>query len=86
MSIMAARAILGVSVICRLCRRQSSATHALAIFVPTSLMINLPKRISDLLDVPVDENDNRPWKICQKCKRRVESLERAAQELASFRI
>ena len=42
-------------------------------------------RISDLLDVPIAENDGYPEHICEKCKRRLERLEKAAEDLENFR-
>ena len=45
----------------------------------------LPSRIENLLDVKVAGNDGLPQHICEKCKRRVETLERATEDLGKFR-
>jgi len=42
----------------------------------------LPGRIAD---VSIDANDGFPEHVCEKCKRRLEHLEKAAEDLESFR-
>jgi hypothetical protein len=37
------------------------------------------------LDIPVTRADGLPEHICRKCKRKLERLEKAAEELESFR-
>ena len=61
------------------------SAHAVCLFGPTASRQNLPSRISDLLDVPIAENDGYPEHICEKCKRRMERLEKAAEDLVNFR-
>ena len=45
----------------------------------------LPGRITDLLGVAVSPKDGLPGYICRKCKRKLERLEKAAEELDIFR-
>ena len=66
---------------CRLCR-SVVGKYAVSLRNPTN---RLAERIQDLLDVTVVLNDSMPQHICEKCKRRVESLEKAAQDLTDFR-
>ena len=61
------------------------SAHAVCLFGSTAYRQSFPSRISDLLDVPITENDGCPEHICKKCKRRVERLEKAAEDLVNFR-
>ena len=45
----------------------------------------LARRMADLLDLPVAADDGFSKYICDKCKRKVERLENAAEELEAFR-
>ena len=58
---------------------------AVSLFSNTAVQQRLPDRITDLLDVPVTQADGLPGHICRKCKRKLERLEKAAEELESFR-
>ena len=73
----------------RLCRLSgttvSSFRHAVSLFSSMVVKQQLPSRIENLLDVKVAGNDGLPQHICEKCKRRVESLERATEDLGKFR-
>ena len=60
-------------------------THAVCLFGPSANRQSLSSRISDLLDVPIAENDGYPEHVCEKCKRRLERLEKAAEDLENFR-
>lgn len=72
--------------LCRLCATVvSSSKNAVSLFSPTAVKQLLSSRIEDLLDVKVAENDSLPQYICEKCKRRVETLERAIEDLRKFR-
>ena len=51
----------------------------------TAKQQRLSDRIMDLLDVPVTQADGLPEHICRKCKCKLEQLEKAAEELESFR-
>ena len=73
------------SCLCRLCQSSVSSAHAVCLFGPTATRQNLTIRISDLLDVPIAVNDGYPEHICEKCKRRLERLEKAAEDLENFR-
>ena len=43
------------------------------------------ERITDLLGVRVVSGNGLPQQICEKCKRRAETMERAATDLVAFR-
>ena len=58
---------------------------AVSLFSHTAKQQRLSGRITDLLDVPVTQADGLPEHICRKCKRKLERLEKAAEELESFR-
>ena len=60
----------------------SSSKNAVSLFSPTAVKQLLSSRIEDLLDVKVAENDALPQYICEKFKRRVETLERAIKNFA----
>ena len=70
---------------CRLCRAAILAKNVAAIFSPTAAKQRVSTRIQDLLGVEVTENDGLPQHICHKCKRRLETLERATEDLKKFR-
>lgn len=55
------------------------------VYLAQQQLDSLSSRISDLLDVPIAENDGYPEHICEKCKRRLERLEKAAEDLENFR-
>ena len=44
-----------------------------------------PSRIEDLLSVPISASDGLSSYICQKCKVRIMSLEKAAADLKAFK-
>ena len=67
--------------LCRLCEALVPWNRAVCLFNRTAVEQRLASRISNLLDVSVDANDGLPEQVCDKCKRRVETLERAAANL-----
>ena len=71
--------------VCRLCGTTASFQHAVSLFSPAAVKQQLSSRIRSLLNVEVAANDGLPQHICEKCKRRVETLERATEDLAKFR-
>ena len=71
--------------ICRLCRTEASTNHTAALFSNAAMKQELATRISDLLNVAVAANDGLPQHVCDKCVRRVKTLERAAEDLVDFR-
>ena len=73
------------SLLCRLCQSSSPSDTAVNLFSQTAAEQRLPDRITDLLDVPVARADGLPGHICCKCKRKLEHLEKAAEELENFR-
>ena len=50
-----------------------------------AVQCKLSSRLETLLDVDVDTNDGLPHIICNKCKRRFDTLEKASHDLAAFR-
>ena len=72
---------------CRLCRAKVAATNSTALFTPFATSKKLPTRISDLLEVTIACSDGLvQTHICRQCRRRFDSLERAAADLKSFKI
>ena len=71
--------------ICRLCRTEASTNHTAALFSNAAVKQELATRISDLLNVAVAANDGLPQHVCDKCMRRVKTLERVAEDLVDFR-
>ena len=63
--------------LCNLWRASVFAKHALAIFTPLAVQQNFASRIDDLLDVEVLLNDGMPQRNCEKCKYRLETLEKS---------
>ena len=56
------------------------------IFTTKSLSREWARQIEDLLDVPVRRNDELPPYICNKCSNRIVSLDKARENLTSFKI
>jgi len=71
--------------ICRLCRTETSVNHTAALFSHGAMKQELATRIGDLLNVVVAANDGLPQHVCDRCMRRVKTLERAAEDLVDFR-
>ena len=80
------RAFGMASCLCRLCLVSVPSGHAVCLFSSKAEKLKLRSRIADLLDLPViGEKDGFSKHICEKCKRKLERLEKAAEELAEFR-
>lgn len=47
--------------------------------------IRLRHRITDILDISMTEKDGLPEHICERCRRKIERLEKAAEVLVNFR-
>ena len=71
--------------VCRFCRDRTCANNAISLFSKSGYKQKLPARISTLLEISLTEDDDLPKHICQKCKRRLESLERSALDLKNFK-
>ena len=67
------------------CQSAVPSAHAVCLFGPSATRQSLSSRISDLHDVPIAENDGYPEHVCEKCKRRLKHLEKAAEDLENFR-
>ena len=65
------------TILCRL-------SQSLVMLLLVCLVSSRRARITDLLDVSVAQNDGLPGHICRKCKRKLERLEKAAEELDNF--
>ncbi len=66
---------------CRLCRATIDAKRTTHMF---SVKGKWASRISTLLHVTVDEDDQLPPHVCNMCTRRLESLEKATADLKAF--
>jgi len=71
--------------VCRLCQCSVPSAHAVCLFSQGALGKRLPGRITDMLDIPVDQKDGFLEYVREKCKCKLERLERAAEELEDFR-
>lgn len=76
--------MMATLLVCRLC--QEHPTKALSLFSAISMKQGWAGRITSLLEVPVCEGDGYSAHICHKCKNRIESLERAAEDLVTFKV
>ena len=74
------------TLICRLCKTKAIPTGCLSLFTNSAVSQNLAGRISELLDVCIDRDDDLPGHICKKCKRRFDGLEKAGTDLENFRV
>ena len=70
---------------CRVCCSNCPSRNMVALFSPTALKEELPARITDIVQLPVDERNGFPRCICQPCKRRLVTLEKAIVDLRDFR-
>ena len=70
---------------CRLCRDLVASNRAVSLFSVTGSQHQWPSRIENLLSVPVSDCDGLSSYICQKCKVRIVSLEKAAADLKAFK-
>ena len=61
---------------CRVCGSDGAPKNMVALFSPAGIKEDLPARITDLVQLPVDVHDGLPRSICQACKRRLVTLER----------
>lgn len=70
---------------CRLCMATVSIKNSVALFSPVAVSQKLAARVASLLETTVDANDRLPHHLCKPCKRRFDTLEKAAEDLKSFR-
>ena len=73
------------SKVCRLCRAVVAANRAVQLFSNAGLAKQWPSRITALLGIPVEKDDGISPLICDACKTRVHSLEKAAADLTAFK-
>ena len=71
--------------VCRLCRDLVASNRAASLFSVTGIQQQWASRIESLLGIPVSNRDGLSSYICQKCKTRIVSLEKAAADLKAFR-
>ena len=71
--------------VCRLCRKLVESKRAVSLFTTTGIQQQWASRIQTLLSIPVSTTDGLPGYICDKCKLRVVSLEKAAVDLREFK-
>ena len=67
--------------VCRVCVGKAEHPHYTALFSKESLRVGLPGRMSDLLGVPVIQNDNCPQRVCRGCMRKFTSVESSIKSL-----
>ena len=73
------------SKVCRLCRSVVAPNRAVQLFSPTALLQQCPSRVTALLDVPVKKDEGHSACMCEKCKTRIQSHEKSAEDLAAFK-
>ena len=72
--------------VCRLCKTKISKQRAVALFSSSGFKQRWAPRISVLLEVPEPSPaDLLPSHICEKCRTKVVSLEKAVADLTSFK-
>ena len=71
--------------VCRLCRALVPSKRAVSLFSTTGVQQQWSKRIESLLSVPVASSDRLSGYICEKCKLRIVSHEKAAADLHEFK-
>ena len=74
------------SSLCRLCRGPVVTKNSVALFSTTAVLERLAERIGELLETTVAADDCLPHRVCRPCKRRFDSLEKALEDLESFRL
>ena len=68
-----------------MCRDLVASNGVVSLFSATGIQQRWASRIESLLDVPVSNCDGLSGYICQKCKIRLVSLEKAAADLNAFK-
>ena len=71
--------------VCRLCRALVPSKRAVSLFTTIGIQQQWRRRIENLLDVPVAIEDGLSGYICDKCKLRIVSNEKAAADLKAFK-
>ena len=70
--------------VCRVCMCKVSKNHYCLLFSPGVSQKKFSSRLGSLLKIEVDAQDGLPSLICEKCKRRFETLEKAMHALTEF--
>ena len=70
---------------CRLCMAAMPRKRSTNLFSPIGLLQKWASRIQDHFDVRASTNDGLPANICDKCKRRLAFIEKAAVDREDFR-
>ena len=70
--------------VCRFCRSVVDPTKVVNLFTSTSILKRWAPRLSHLLGIPVERNNQISSYMCKKCSVRVESLEKSMKDLAAF--
>ena len=70
--------------VCRVCMCKVSKNHYCLLFSPGVSQKKFSSRLGSLLKIEVDAQDGLPSLICEKCKRRFETLEKAMPALTEF--
>ena len=78
-------AIMQLSPVCRLCLGTMVIKNSVALLSPTAASQSLVTRISLLLEFTVAADDGLPHQLCKPCKRRLDSLEKAVEDLQTLK-
>ena len=73
-------------ILCRLCGTECSAKHSWSLTSDLSIKNRLLQRFQCLLDVRIELKDGLSTQVCRQCKRKLETLERAAEDLEKFKL
>ncbi len=66
---------------CHFCSTSLNETHKYALFSNDALAKSLPERFSDLVQLPVSENDSLSLYSCRKYVGRLSSVEKMTKEM-----
>ena len=72
------------TLVCRLCMSKASKNHYCLLFSAGAVQKKLSCRLGGLLEMDFDAQDGLPSLICEKCKRRFETLEKSVNDLTEF--
>ena len=71
---------------CRFCRSFFPPNKTVLLITNIAVQKNWPSRITQLLEVPVERQQQFSNYMCITCSSKTESLERAVKELQGFRV
>ena len=74
------------TICCRFCRSLIPPNKTVHLFTNIAVQKNWPSRITQLLEVPVERQQQFSNYMCITCSSKIERLERAVKELQAFRV